>query len=200
MFLSRLRVSYSSLEFVAGDERPGFRALPRVHGADEQRGEREHGPGDDLLRVRVVRAFVTQRGDGKHETHPREPLPLERHPHEAAEQRPHAPQVGGDVFVRQFLEWRCDDGDVMVENRDTSRDAWGTVARASGMDEKENLSSKKLDVRDREGSVEAARTGRWNLTTASGSRASSGSFPLARTISRVGAHRVWRAREWSGHP
>ena len=88
----------------------------------------------------------------------------------------------------------------MVENRDTSRDAWGTVARASGMDEKEYLSSKKLDVRDREGSVEAARTGRWNLTTASGSRASSGSFPLARTIWRVGAHRVWRAREWSGHP
>ena len=48
--------------------------------------------------------------------------------------------------------------------------------------------------------MEAARTGRSNFTTASGSRASSGSFPLARTISRVGAHRVLRAREWSVHP
>jgi hypothetical protein len=48
--------------------------------------------------------------------------------------------------------------------------------------------------------MEAARTGRSNFTTASGSRASSGSFPLARTISRVGAHCVLRAREWSVHP
>ena len=38
--------------------------------------------------------------------------------------------------------------------------------------------------------MEAARTGRSNFTTASGSRASSGSFPLARTISRVRAHCV----------
>ena len=73
-------------------------------------------------------------------------------------------------------------------------------AHASVLDEKEKPPVEKRDVRDREGSVEAARTGRWNLTTASGSRASSGSFPLARTISRVGAHRVWRARQWSGHP
>ena len=62
---------------------------------------------------------------------------------------------------------------------------------------KENLGR---NVRDREGSMEAARTGRSNFTTASGSRASSGSFPLARTISRVGAHCVSRAREWSVHP